>query len=135
MANHRLEFCAPSEWDVILSPELAPLFVIDAGIVAAQRFFSILLDPSSFGPGGTDYRMRSANTVRRPRTDLAGNSVRTQRVPSSVRRRNGFLSSKAATSDRSRVLVHSTGARSSRRCSGQLGSRQRMSRRYAQGSI
>ena len=55
MANHRLEFCAPSEWDVILSPELAPLFVIDAAIVAAQRFFSILLDPSSFGPGGTDY--------------------------------------------------------------------------------
>lgn len=55
MSEHRLALCAPSEWDVVLSPELAPLFVLDAAIVAAQRVFSTLLDPSSSGPGGTDH--------------------------------------------------------------------------------
>jgi hypothetical protein len=55
ISEHRPVVCAPSEWDVVLSPELAPLFVLDAAIVAAQRFFSILLDPSSSGPGGTRY--------------------------------------------------------------------------------
>jgi hypothetical protein len=54
-SERRIALRAPSEWDVILSPELAPLFVLDAAIVAGQRFFSILLDPSSSGPGGTDY--------------------------------------------------------------------------------
>jgi len=54
-SERRIALHAPSEWDVVLSPELAPLFVLDAAIVAAQRFFSILLDPSSFEPGGTAY--------------------------------------------------------------------------------
>jgi hypothetical protein len=39
----------------VLSPELALLFVLDAAIVAAERFFYILLDPSSLGPGGAGY--------------------------------------------------------------------------------
>jgi hypothetical protein len=52
-SEQRIELHAPSEWDVVLSPELAPLFVLDAAIVAAQRFFSIVLDPSSSGPDGT----------------------------------------------------------------------------------
>ena len=55
MSEHRLAVCAPSEWDIVLSPELAPLFVLDAAIVAAQRVFSILLDTSSSGFGGTDH--------------------------------------------------------------------------------
>ena len=54
-SEHRLHVCAPSESDVVLSPELAPLFVLDAAIVATQRFFLILLDPSSSEPGGTDH--------------------------------------------------------------------------------
>jgi hypothetical protein len=54
-SDQRIELHAPSEWDVVLSPELAPLFVLDAALVAAQRFFSILLDPSSAGPGGANY--------------------------------------------------------------------------------
>jgi len=53
--EHRLALHAPSEWDVVLSPELAPLFVIDAAIVAAQRIFSVNLDPSSLEPGGARY--------------------------------------------------------------------------------
>lgn len=51
----RLALHAPSEWDVVLSPELAPLFVVDAAIVAAQRIFSVSLDPSSSHPGGARY--------------------------------------------------------------------------------
>ena len=54
-SDQRIELHAPSEWDVVLSPELAPLFVLDAAIVAAQRFLYILLDPSSAEPGGTGY--------------------------------------------------------------------------------
>jgi hypothetical protein len=54
-SDQRIELHAPSEWDVVLSPELASLFVLDAAVVAAQCFFSILLDPSSAGPGGTGY--------------------------------------------------------------------------------
>ena len=46
---------APSEWDVVLAPELAPLFVIDSAIVAAQHFFSILLDPTSATMGGINH--------------------------------------------------------------------------------
>ena len=53
--GRRIPLRAPSEWDVALSPELAPLFVIDAAIVAAQRILSVLLDPSSFHPGGARY--------------------------------------------------------------------------------
>jgi hypothetical protein len=45
----------PSEWDVVLAPELAPLFVLEAAIAAAQRFFSITLDPTSSSLGGTDH--------------------------------------------------------------------------------
>jgi hypothetical protein len=45
----------PSEWDVVLAPEVAPLFVLDAAIVAALRFFSITLDPTSSSLGGTDH--------------------------------------------------------------------------------
>jgi hypothetical protein len=51
----RLPLHAPSDWDVLLSPELASLFVLDAAIVAAQRLFSTLLDPSSSGYGGTGH--------------------------------------------------------------------------------
>jgi hypothetical protein len=51
----RIELHAPSEWDIVLSPELAPLFVLDAAIVAAQLFFSITLDPTSSSFGGTDH--------------------------------------------------------------------------------
>ena len=54
-SDQRIELHAPSEWDVVLSPVLAPLFGLDAASVAAQRFFSVLLDPSSAGPGGTGY--------------------------------------------------------------------------------
>ena len=53
--EHRIALHAPSEWDVVLSPELAPLFVLDAAIVAAQRIFSVGLDPSSAHPGGARY--------------------------------------------------------------------------------
>lgn len=53
--ERRVPLRAPSEWDVALSPELAPLFVIDAAIVAAQRILSVQLDPSSFHPGGARY--------------------------------------------------------------------------------
>jgi len=45
----RILLRAPSEWDVALSPELAPLFVIDAAIVAASASLgparSLLLSP------------------------------------------------------------------------------------------
>jgi hypothetical protein len=50
---------APSEWDVLLTPELAPLFVIDAAIVAAQRVFSVVLDPSSSALGGAKHPLTS----------------------------------------------------------------------------
>ena len=53
--ERRIILRAPSESDVILSPELAPLFVVDAAIVAAQRILSVQLDPSSFHPGGARY--------------------------------------------------------------------------------
>jgi hypothetical protein len=55
ITEHRLALRAPSECDVVLSPELAPLFVLDAAIVAAQRIFSVSLDPSSLHPGGARY--------------------------------------------------------------------------------
>ncbi len=45
----------PSEWDVVLAPELAPLFVLDASIVAAHRVFSISLDPTSSTAGGANH--------------------------------------------------------------------------------
>jgi hypothetical protein len=54
-SEHRIALQAPSESDVVLAPELASLFVIDAAIVAAQRIFSVCLDPSSFHPGGGRY--------------------------------------------------------------------------------
>jgi hypothetical protein len=53
--HRRVALRAPSEWDIVLSPELAALFVLDAAIVAAQRVFSIALDPSSSDPGGTGH--------------------------------------------------------------------------------
>jgi hypothetical protein len=53
--EHRFDLLAPSEWDVVLSPELAPLFVLDAAIVAAHRVLCIGLDPSSFSPGGAGH--------------------------------------------------------------------------------
>jgi hypothetical protein len=52
---HRFDLLAPSEWDVVLSPELAPLFVLDAAIVAAHRVLCIGLDPSSFSPAGAGH--------------------------------------------------------------------------------
>jgi hypothetical protein len=45
----------PSEWDVVLAAEIAPLFVLDAAIVAALRVFSVTLDPTSSSLGGTDH--------------------------------------------------------------------------------
>jgi hypothetical protein len=45
----------PSEWDVVQAPEVALLFVLDAAIVAAQRIFSITLDPTSSDLGGSDH--------------------------------------------------------------------------------
>jgi hypothetical protein len=51
----RERLAAPSEWDVVLAPELAPLFVLDAAIVAAHRILSITLDPSSSSPGGANH--------------------------------------------------------------------------------
>jgi hypothetical protein len=54
--EHREALHAPSEWDVVLSPELGPLFVLEAAIITVQRFFSIQLDPSSSLPGGANHR-------------------------------------------------------------------------------
>jgi hypothetical protein len=53
--EHRFDLLAPSEWDVVLSPALAPLFALDAAIVAAHRVLCIGLDPSSSSPGGTGH--------------------------------------------------------------------------------
>lgn len=53
--KRRTTLSATSESDIVLPPELAPLFVIDAAIVAAQRILSVQLDPSSFQPGGARY--------------------------------------------------------------------------------
>ncbi len=53
--KRRFPLRAPSEWDVVLSPELAPLFVVDAAIVAAQRILAVHLDPTSFHAGGARY--------------------------------------------------------------------------------
>ena len=69
ISEGRTELHAPSEWDVVLSPQLAPLFVLDAAILAAQRFFSITLDPSSFALGGAGYPptrllLEAMNTLR-----------------------------------------------------------------------
>lgn len=52
--QRRITLRAPSESDIVLSPELAPLFVIDAAIVAAERILSVQLDPSSH-PGGARF--------------------------------------------------------------------------------
>ena len=54
--NHRETLHAPSEWDVVLAPELGPLFVLEAAIIAAHRFLLIQLDPSSSLPGGANHR-------------------------------------------------------------------------------
>lgn len=51
----RENLAIPSEWEVVLAAEVAPLFVLDAAIVAAQRVFSITLDPTSSSLGGTDH--------------------------------------------------------------------------------
>lgn len=54
-SERRLEIHVPSEWDVLLSPELAPLFVLDTALLAALRVFSVCLDPTSSEPGGTEH--------------------------------------------------------------------------------
>lgn len=46
---------APSHWDIVLAPELAPLFLLEAAIVMAEHFFSIELDTSSTDLGGAGY--------------------------------------------------------------------------------
>jgi hypothetical protein len=52
----RLRLVAPSEWDIVLAPELGPLFVLDAALLAARRhFLAIGLDPSSSTPGGANH--------------------------------------------------------------------------------
>lgn len=51
----RERLVVPSEWDIVLAPELAPLFVLDAAIVAARGVLSIGLDPSSSTRGGTNH--------------------------------------------------------------------------------
>jgi len=55
MASARDRLVAPCEWDVILAPELAPLFVLDAAIVAPLRVFAICLDRSSSAVGGANH--------------------------------------------------------------------------------
>ena len=51
----RERLLAPSEWDVVLAPELAPLFALDAAIIAAHRVLSIGLDPTSSAAGGVHH--------------------------------------------------------------------------------
>lgn len=53
--ERRITLRAPSESDVVLSPELAPLFVVDAAVIAALRILSVHLDPSSSYLGGARY--------------------------------------------------------------------------------
>jgi hypothetical protein len=55
MPLNRENLVAPSEWDVLIAPEVAPLFVLDAALLAAQRFFAIILDPTSSDLGGADH--------------------------------------------------------------------------------
>jgi hypothetical protein len=55
MPSARERLLAPSEWDVVLAPELASLFVLDAALVAAHRVFSICLDPTSSSAGGANH--------------------------------------------------------------------------------
>jgi len=54
-SSARERILAPSEWDVVLAPELAPLFVLDAAIIAAHRVLSIVLDPTSSAAGGGNH--------------------------------------------------------------------------------
>ncbi len=55
MSSTRERLVAPSEWDVILAPELAPFLVLDAALVAAHRVLAICLDPSSSDVGGANH--------------------------------------------------------------------------------
>jgi hypothetical protein len=57
MTTDHENLVAPSEWDVVVAPEVVPLFVLDAAILAAQRFFATTLDPTSSDPGGTDHQL------------------------------------------------------------------------------
>ncbi len=52
MTPPRQRLVVPSEWDIVLAPELGPLFVLDAALIAARRFLAIGLDPSSSTRGG-----------------------------------------------------------------------------------
>lgn len=60
---------APSHWDIVLAPELAPLFVLDAAILMVEHIFAISLDTSSSDFGGAGYpptqQMRAAMQVVR----------------------------------------------------------------------
>jgi hypothetical protein len=51
----RVPIHVPSAWDVTLSPELAPLFVVDAAIHAARRFIEVSW-PASSPQGETNLR-------------------------------------------------------------------------------
>ena len=55
MTPPRQRLVAPSEWDIVLAPELGPLFVLDAALIAACRFLAIGLDPSSSTRGGANH--------------------------------------------------------------------------------
>jgi hypothetical protein len=80
ISEHRIALYAPSDWDIALSPELAPLFVIDAAIVAAQRIFSVSLDPSSSHPGGEQYPQTRAllEAMRTMRGQICAHRIREQ---------------------------------------------------------
>ena len=45
---------APSEWNVVLAPELAPLFVIEAVLVATDRLLANTPDTNSRSAGGCE---------------------------------------------------------------------------------
>lgn len=53
--RRRQRLVVPSEWDIVLAPELGPLFVLDAALLAARHVLAIGLDPSSSTSGGADY--------------------------------------------------------------------------------
>lgn len=55
MTPPRQRLVAPSEWDIVLAPELGPLFVLDAALIAARRFLAIGFDPSSSTRGGANH--------------------------------------------------------------------------------
>lgn len=54
-SEQREHLRAPSEWDVLIFPDLAPLFVLEAAIVAAHAALGCQLEPASSMPGGANH--------------------------------------------------------------------------------